>query len=363
MRLHRLDGLRGIAAMVVLLHHCLLTIPVLAAPYFSMPSNGIVAAVMARMPLHLLWDGSAAVSLFFVLSGFVLTLATQRAGLRWLRFDLQRLIRLYLPVWGALVLTVLLAALIRRDTYGGDSIWVHKHAVPILPEAIEGAIVVRREIWMNSVLWSLKWEVIFSLALPAYLALGRCLSRVWPIVPVLCAVVSAIGLHIGWPYLTYLPIFLCGVVLAQHRDTASGWVSRAGQGRLTLIALLIGGAPWLLEPGSAQSGARFVAYPLASTLLVAACLVPGAVGNSLESRWAQWLGRISFSLYLVHEPLVVSLAVLGVPGYATPVLGIPLALVVAAVFYRFVERPAHWLAKQINVRPGVAPAPGATPAS
>lgn len=310
----------------------------------------------------MVWDGTAAMSIFFVLSGFVLTLATQRPGLRWLRFDLQRLIRLYLPAWGALVLTALLAALIRRDTYGGDSIWVHKHAAPILPEAIESAILIRREIWMNSVLWSLKWEVIFSLALPAYLALGRCMSRIWPIVPVLCAVISVIGLHVGSPYLTYLPMFLCGVVLAQHRDTASGWASKVGQGRLMLIAVLMLAAPWLLESSPTQSAARYLSYSVGSTLLVAACLVPGRTGTFLERRWVQWLGRISFSLYLVHEPLVVSLAVLGMPGYVIPVLGIPLALVAAAVFYRVVERPAHWLAKQINVRPAVTPAPGTTPA-
>lgn len=72
-----------------------------------------------------------------------------------------------------------------------------------------------------------------------------------------------------------------------------------------------------------------------------------SVGNH---RILQWLGTRSFSLYLVHEPIVVSI------GFASHItnpfliaaLAIPLPLVATEIFYRFVERPSLLLAGRVG---------------
>lgn len=83
---------------------------------------------------------------------------------------------------------------------------------------------------------------------------------------------------------------------------------------------------------------------------------PGA-RDLLDRRITQWLGRRSFSLYLIHGPVLVSLAFL-LPAALAPIvvlgLGPWLALVVAAVFYRLVEAPAHRASQAVGRR--VAPA-------
>src|SRR4051794_31450307 len=78
-RLGGLDALRGIAALVVLIHHALLTTPSLGEVqrYGPRPATGWERA-LAVPPLHLLWAGSEAVLVFFVLSGLVLTLSMER---------------------------------------------------------------------------------------------------------------------------------------------------------------------------------------------------------------------------------------------------------------------------------------------
>src|SRR6201995_3858781 len=74
-RLRALDGLRGAAALIVLFHHAAMTWAPLAVLYFHAHAPvPFLALLVAYTPLHLLWAGSEAVIVFFVLSGFVLVL-------------------------------------------------------------------------------------------------------------------------------------------------------------------------------------------------------------------------------------------------------------------------------------------------
>ena len=84
----------------------------------------------------------------------------------------------------------------------------------------------------------------------------------------------------------------------------------------------------------------------------------------------QWMGRVSFSLYLVHEPIVVSTAyALGgrPPVWAEMLIAVPVALLVAEGFYRGVEVPtvgfAHAIRKTVvrRAQDGPRSAPGRTP--
>src|SRR3954454_3511925 len=114
-----LDGLRGIAALVVVIHHSLLLIAVLASPYFtgrSAAAAGTFAWWLLYTPLHLVWEGTGAVYVFFVLSGFVLTLPALGRGYDWLAYYPQRLIRLYLPVWGGVILAALTILVVPRTS-------------------------------------------------------------------------------------------------------------------------------------------------------------------------------------------------------------------------------------------------------
>jgi peptidoglycan/LPS O-acetylase OafA/YrhL len=65
------------------------------------------------------------------------------------------------------------------------------------------------------------------------------------------------------------------------------------------------------------------------------------------------LGRRSFSLYLVHEPIVVSVALLlggRAPAPVTLAIALPFALAAAALFFRVVESPSHRFARAVSRR-------------
>ncbi len=74
----------------------------------------------------------------------------------------------------------------------------------------------------------------------------------------------------------------------------------------------------------------------------------GAFVRSLRSPALQWLGRVSYSLYLVHVPVALALAHAldgELPAPATATLTVVLALPAAAVFYKAVERPSLLLSR------------------
>lgn len=72
----------------------------------------------------------------------------------------------------------------------------------------------------------------------------------------------------------------------------------------------------------------------------------------LETRWSQWLGRVSFSLYLVHVPVITALGyLLGERRWWLVILlALPASLLLSALFHRVVEVPTHRLARGVGRR-------------
>lgn len=358
-----LDGLRGIAALVVVLHHCALTLPGPAAQYRD-PDPSAPWAWLAYTPAHLLWAGGEAVLVFFVLSGLVLArpgvLGARRTD--WVRYYRKRLVRLYVPVVAAVALTGAILVAVPRVVADWHSWWLDAHALPVSLVALaHDAFLLDDTGWSNSALWSLRYEVFFSLLLPLFIVLVRHLETpVWATVP---WALFGIGwaASAGHELISYLFVFAVGVLLARGLPTLSRWGSRVGTlpaaGACWMALLVAAGGllltEWWLRLAAVdptlwlplgRPGAT-----LGAAVLVFCCLHCPVVRHCCESRPLQWLGGISFSLYLVHEPLVVSVAVLAPSGRAgfalTTGIGLVVSLVAAVVFHRLVERPSQALAE------------------
>ena len=354
-RYSALDGLRGIAALVVVVHHVLLLSPSLAGAYRGERVEGW-EAWLTYTPLHLVWAGGEAVLVFFVLSGFVLALpAAQGRPLAWRAYYPQRLLRLYVPVFAAVVLALPQAMLLRPSEGASGSWWWLAHADSGgLRDAAQDATLVFGTHWLNSALWSLQWEVVFSLALPIFLLLLR--ARWSLIVGAALFALLAAGTLTGRDSLKFLPMFALGVLLCRHRDRLSLIAKRHG------IVLLAVGAALLLTPWyEAGTAAGFPFFGSAAALglkyigalMVVVSFIAGPVARLTQSqRQVQWLGRRSFSLYLVHEPLAVSAAFL--TGSQAPwlllLIAVPVSLVVAEVFGQLVEGPSHRLSRRVGAR-------------
>lgn len=350
-RLQELDSLRGLAATAVLLNHNLYSANLLdSAPILFLWHTPFIAVVAGR----------PAVLFFFVLSGFVLARALARltgpmTGRRWLAWAVQRSIRLLCPVAVSLVLSAILYYVFYRGTWP-DEMWWNRSLLWREPPSIQGiaeqALLVRSlsGFDLNSVLWSLVHEWRISMILPVIAAFAAL--RGPQSAPLLlmtgCATAGwAVGrwgqsMDLGPGALQsikstcyFVLPFTIGIALDRWNATerrASVWHLAAG---------------YLACTGLARMGSDFSDYG-ASAVLIWAATQPGPLRVILRWPVLTWLGRISFSLYLSHELVLMPLQHQlhdRLNNWTLCGLGCALSLPVAHVFWLLVERPTHALAQ------------------
>ena len=364
-RLTALDGLRGVAALVVVLHHLLLV----ATPFLKSTGGTAPGSVywwISETPLKLFSAGVEAVLVFFVLSGLVVALpALGRKGFSWAGFLSGRMVRLYLPVWASLAVgTLLIWLLPRNDSTVTDGTWVdNSNATSTgLGTLLDQASLTRTSYDVNNVLWSLRWELIFSVLLPLFIVLAILVRRYWVVALGVALSLSIVGSLLSMDALRYLPTFFIGTLMAVRLAAIREWSVRRltrprarlwGFGLIALSVLAVT-AGWIVRPiapsGSIQSIVISQFALLGAAGLVLSSITVGLFRSALNSRGCQWLGRVSFSLYLVHVPIIATLTFLlgDQRWWIVALLTIPAALLVAWGFHWAVERPSHRLARRVS---------------
>jgi peptidoglycan/LPS O-acetylase OafA/YrhL len=292
-------------------------------------------------PLHLIWAGKEAVYVFFILSGFVLALPfTGDSRPRWRGYFAKRMVRIYLPVWASLIFALLMAISVPRVANPEFSSWVNLHDEA--PNVLVDAFLLRGVGSLNSPLWSLQWEMLFSLLLPLYVVVALRMRRAWlPCVGVLFLIIASANVM----YTAYLPMFGVGVLMAARRDVLERWGRKIGSwgwAGLLVSSMVLLCSQWLFPKLPVVISMASIGGALLIFIFIAWAPALAIGNNSL----VRWLGIRSFSLYLVHEPIVVSAAFLlhtTSPLYVA-LIAVPLSMLAAELFFRLVERPSQRLA-------------------
>jgi len=366
-RLVALDALRGVAAGIVLVHHVSMTAPGISAAYQSTVGvdTGSAGWWSTLTPLKFLVAGPEFVLVFFVLSGFVLVrspLASRAAGrgYDWVAYYPRRIIRLAIPVVVSVALAAAWILLVPRAGIDVGGSWLKRQDNPDigLPNLLGEASVIggsgRPDV--NPPLWSLTWEMWFSLLLPICVLLAVATRRLPALWAATFLAVSTTGYVTGIEPLMYLPAFGLGALLAANYGSLRVWAVRVAARRggtaiwigLTALgpALLV--SHWLLRPQlSGIWGDLTLALRVPGAVLVVAVVALWPpLQRPLSARPLVWLGRVSFSLYLVHFPVVVAFGTMFGPGrwWLGALVSVPLSLVLAQLMYLWVELPAQRLA-------------------
>ena len=307
-----LDGVRGLLALYVVVHHCwLLSFP-------GYPAN--------TGPAWTGWltYGRFAVVAFIVLSGFSLGLAPAARGWRLdsLRgYTVRRAWRILPPYWAALVLSWVIIP------PTASSVWVYGL---LLQDVFD-------EPSPNGALWSIAVEAMLYLAFPALVWLRRRIGAVATLAISLIPLV-VLGPATGTGYARELaPLFTLGMLAAGVRSHRIRWDWLA-LAAVTPVLVLV------FARGSVWAAANFwwldlaLGPAIALTLIAVAHQRPGWALTTLDSPPLRSLGGFSYSLYLIHMPLVAAVSHV-VPGFlATVAVAVPLCLLVAHAFAAVFER-------------------------
>jgi peptidoglycan/LPS O-acetylase OafA/YrhL len=346
-RVESLDALRLLAAAVVFVHHYL-AIMGLTVPQW-----------LARGPL----DSQGAVTLFFVLSGYVLAGSLSREVPSWanyVRFGVRRVLRLYPLYWCTLLMTLFIYAGILRS--GG----LERNS-----EFIPGFFAVGE---MNSTQWLLHLSMLDMridhefLVPPVWTLLVEArIAVIFPIVawvllraPWKAALIFWLGLaaSAGWleahrlGILSTLGEFVAGILLA--KVPAGFWKFHNIRWLLLLSASLACysaivfrfDVKWLARYTCATGAAGLVA-----------CATYWQLFHDLQGRLQRALKvDVSFGLYILHYPVIVGLLKFQLSGSLNlnPASGFVLALaltyVIAFVLHKVVELPAIRLGRRLTWR-------------
>ena len=398
-----LDGLRGFAAMqVVLLHYALVFLPALGSQNPQFIHFGWELHVIGT-PLTLLFDGTLAVYLFFIMSGVVLTYAFNGRHQAVPRIVIRRVIRLWLPMAATLLLTAILfsafpsahltAFRILRMSWLGTSMPASVSAASIGHQIVfEGLLTGYRDQgflphWAavalslqpmdqarNPPLWTLHIEFVGSLLVLALVTLrasvGQATYRLICLVLFLCFLASPLAL------------FIIGHWVAPRLgQVGKGMWRRALAVSCLILSILLCTRTIVLFPPELLSLLRsppigpsieprdFQIMLSAILLFVSLHQLP-ILRRVLETPAMRWFGKISFSLYLTHFPVLftVTAAIYVVVAAYLPfsaslsiggLAGMAVSLALAVLFERWIDRPAINLSRMVGAprQHRVTPAP------
>ncbi|MFC7594478.1 acyltransferase family protein [Terrabacter sp. GCM10028922] len=350
-RLAYVDTLRGFAALwVFLLHIHGYWLDNVRPPKLS--GDGVLVRVMGF--------GGAGVDIFIVLSGFCLTLPLLRAGrvrdLQPRRFFRRRAYRLLPAYYAAVALVMALELvpalrerLVSRDLTPVDAVTHLTLTFPFFGDTLSS---------VNGSLWSISLEATLYLGFPLLLLVHRRLGMRGALLVTLGVALLWGAFGVWWTGQAhpagFLPStdklfparwfqFALGMWAATLvTSPRAGHVSRAG---IALpVALAVGLAGYAAGWGPVSALGFGV---VAVCLLVLLARVPGRVFESGPLRWLTALGVISYSFYLLHQPVLLLSSGLARPdewGIApTTLVALTVAgtatVLVAAAFYHAIEKP------------------------
>ncbi|MEV6481324.1 acyltransferase [Streptomyces sp. NPDC051576] len=340
-----LDGLRGLAALYVVLFHCWL---------YAFPGYPNSAAPPW---LDVLMFGRIAVVFFLVLSGFSLAISPARHGWRSdgvLRFLRRRAWRILPPYWAALILSLAVSWLVVPASHNGPPTGASVLVYGLVAQDVFTAPTP------NGAFWSIGVEAELYLVFPLLLLVRRRFNAT---VLILCATLPVIGLgltaagaspaegdNLLAPHL--FPVFVAGVVgagivAASDRVRRLPWGWFAVLAALPVLALgVVRGEVWTVNHYFWVD----LAVAPAMTMLLASVATgrPAALVRFLTTRPLRSLGDFSYSLYLIHLPIVLVVIRRVAPHFVSPglhtfcftlLVGLPVSVLAARLFSQVFELP------------------------
>jgi len=343
-RLHYLDSIRGLAALSVLFWHLYLA--------YGFPDS---MQWMTHTPLTFFWNGVGAVSLFFVLSGFVLTISAQKLNssfFSFFRYCIQRVFRI-VPL---LLFIYVVSFFTQRYLY-------HPYSTqPVMQGWLEFFWHDPRSLKQYLVLvpqaWSLSVELPVSLFIPF---LSEIMKRK-NLYLFLFTYISIQSLSLN----RFLLNFLLGIFLFhQQKNISKFWKQRTSAQKASILSfgiLLYTSEFFIPEKATALLNFIFCDFKgVGCFFLLLCCINSRRIQHFLSKKILLSIGKISYGLYLsqfififlVTPKVLAFINTIGISDeYGTRVISFSITTVCILLFsqltYTYIEKPCILLGKKIT---------------
>jgi peptidoglycan/LPS O-acetylase OafA/YrhL len=348
-----LDTIRGFAALVVVVCHYISVYQISADDIWQ------------YSPLSIVFNGKAAVSMFFVLSGFVLTikyLHKDKSGIvpemNYLSYIIARVCRIWIPF----AVVLFLSALAQKTIFPGHAVGPIQDAwdTQLWSNELNAFDVIKQSLFKHQGMdkqlmpqdWTLRLEIMLSLMIPVAVLIARR-STLWLIG---ITIYTIVAFHISF----YALHFMMGIMLSKHYKQIIG-VLRNGKA-LKIFLFSIG----LLLLTFKYSVAHYIDFNnnnaidvlsgIGSALLLIFVSSSKTTQSALNHPCLAYIGTVSYSVYLCHFIVQLSITPLilneitdfnswWIYGLIAQII---ITLALSAALYRYVEVPSIALGKKIN---------------
>jgi peptidoglycan/LPS O-acetylase OafA/YrhL len=298
-RFVELDGLRGVAAISVFFSHFI-------GLYQTTPKLIFVKGLW----LGAFWNGDAAVNLFFVLSGFVLAISCMKARVNFLSFLIKRIFRIYPAYYFSIIIGLICIYFFRQNNMldlsdWSQSFWKKTISAKLL---LEHVLLVKNfdSRAINPVVWSLGIEVKMSLLIPG---LVYFVSKKESYFRDIILLFFSYTLSSFFPLFFFLPQFALGVILAKRHTLLMAMLQNVSF--ITLVVLFLITISLydnkFLFPNLVLNFPTFSTYltGVGSFGLILLCSKIRILKNIFSSKFGVFLGKTSYSFYLIHLPILI----------------------------------------------------------
>lgn len=358
-RITSLDALRGVGALLVMFWHYYLTLPI--------PVQTHLSWLTIFSPIRY---APAAVVIFNMLSGFVLALPyfKPEPPVYW-QFLVRRVCRLYVPFAVILFVALVLYTVTGTDQQAVNGMLLRvKTTTQLGPFTLTsfGRTLLMTGLWddtlMDPSIWTLIQEMRISIIFPILVLLCR---RSWLGAAFMAACYvfvfttrETLGHFIIFPGLPddyvstwvltvyFIPCFMMGIFIARYRDRIAKFLSGVSRRRRRALWTFAIINLYFIPDFDVRQPFTEVGAGLVIMLLLSSPKLESAARASVM----QWLGKISFSLYLVHLPVLFILRhlledrlSLGLIYALSAIMTVPAAV----LSQRLIEQPAVALGKTL----------------
>lgn len=366
-RYEELDSLRGLAALTVVFSHFMVVFNINYQDTYGM---GLIQNWYKYSPIRLFWAGHEAVILFFILSGFVLTIPFLKNNpFSYKGYLVKRIFRIYLASATSIIVAVVLKEILDYNSKSVDSEWINtlwNRDFSVKDLINHFMLIGNYPTNINPVLWSLVHEMRISLIFP--IIVYFILKFKWNHVLIFTLSLSTISCVIHrifsdesqgslWLTTHYSGMFIVGTLLAKYHRTLINKIVKLRL--LNKISLLIIGVlfytfNWFFSQKLDVYNILTIDWSITvgASIFIILSLSSNKLSKILKTKIISFFGKISYSLYLYHLIFLIFFIRYnsGLSISLTVLLTFIVSLIVAAISYKFIEKPSIKVGRNIAKR-------------